>query len=141
MARGQPELTEEQWAKLRPLLPELKPGPYGGRPWADNRKTLEGILWLLRSGARWKDIPSQFASPATCWRRLRKWQAEGVWENAWRTLLAELDELEKLNWDEAFIDATFFQAKKGAMRSGPHAKGKARSSWSSSMGKARLSAP
>ncbi len=122
-------LTDEQWRKLKPLLPELKPGRQGGRPWADNRAVFEGILWVLRSGARWKDLPPEYPSPATCWRRLAKWEIEGIWENAWHEYLKQLDSKNLLGWEECFIDATFMPAKKGGLRSGRLAKGRAQSAW------------
>lgn len=71
MPRGGPMLTDGQWRKIEPLLPKLRKSKRGGRPWADSRQVLEGILWIARSGARWKDLPAEYPSPATCWRRLR----------------------------------------------------------------------
>ncbi len=62
------ELTCEQWKRLEPLLP---PGKRCGRPRADDRKTLDGILYVLRTGCRWADVPREYGSPVTCWRRLR----------------------------------------------------------------------
>jgi len=52
-------LTEKQWRKSEPLLPELKPSPKGGRRFVENRRVLEGILWVLKTGARWRDLPPQ----------------------------------------------------------------------------------
>ena len=69
MARYGRLLTDAQWEKIRPLLPHRPPRPRGGRPPSPDRKVLEGILWILRSGARWQDLPEEFPSPATCWRR------------------------------------------------------------------------
>jgi transposase len=116
MAREQSELTNQQWAKLAPLLPELKPSPKGGRWPIPNRPCFEGILWVLRSGARWKDLPKRYPSPSTCWRRLRDWEKQGVWLRAWRTFLGQLDVKGRLRWHEVFADGTFSPAKKGAQR-------------------------
>lgn len=69
-------LSEKQWQRIGPLLPRMKSR---GRPWCDNRRVLEGILWVLRTGARWQDLPSEYPSPSTCWRRLRMWEEKGVW--------------------------------------------------------------
>ena len=129
MRTYKPELTDAQWRKVEPLLPLLKPGKNGGRPWADNRATFEGILWILRTGSPWRDLPERYPSPATCWRRLRKWEEEGIWEKAWQTYLGELDDKGVLGWEECFIDATFFAAKRGASESGPREKARERSSW------------
>ena len=92
MARYGRLLTDAQWEKIRPLLPQRLPRPRGGRPPAPDRKVLEGILWILRSGARWQDLPEEFPSPSTCWRRLRDWEEQGVWLTIWRAFLAELNE-------------------------------------------------
>ncbi|MGQ0536309.1 MAG: IS5 family transposase, partial [Methanobacteriota archaeon] len=100
-------LTDEQWARVEPLLPKWKPSKKGGRPWADNRGVFEGILWVLRTGARWRDLPEEYPSPATCWRRLNRWEQEGVWEDVWQGFLRQLDMRSMLDWQESFIDATF----------------------------------
>jgi len=58
-------------------------------------------------------LPDEFPSPSTCWRRLRQWEEEGVWLDAWRTLLGALDGEGLLQWDETFLDGSFAAAKKG----------------------------
>lgn len=107
------ELTHEQWHRLKPLLPPPRQGR--GRPRADDRKTLNGILYVLRTGCRWGDVPQEYGCPATCWRRLRDWEDDGTWERVWRSLLAMLDEQAKLEWAKAFLDGSFVPAKKGAL--------------------------
>ena len=82
-----------------------------GRPWASNRDCVEGILWVLRSGVRWRDLPPEYPSGATCWRRLRQWEEEGVWIEAWQQLLAALNYYELLQWDETILDGSFVAAK------------------------------
>ena len=107
MSRHASELTDEQWSKSEPLIPKRKPSKKSGR------KRVEGVLWVLRSGARWKDLPAQYPSPATCWRRLQEWEGAGVWLNFWLKFLGELDDEGILSWDETFNDGTFSPAKKG----------------------------
>lgn len=114
MARDKSLLTDEQWAIIEPLLPPPQGSPRGGPKPLPNRPVFEGILWVLRSGARWKDLPGEYPSPSTCWRRLRDWEEQGIWLRAWRALLAELDEQQHLGWEEVFTDAMFSPAKKGA---------------------------
>ena len=92
MARTGPLLTETQWKKIAPLLPKPPKHRRGGRPWIKNRRVLEGILWILRSGARWQDLPEKYPHPSTCWRRLRDWEEQGVWLKIWRAFLSELNE-------------------------------------------------
>jgi transposase len=129
MARGTQYLTDDQWEKLEPFLPQLMPGPQGGRPWADNRMALEGILWILRTGARWKDLPERYPSASTCWRRLKLWEEKGVWLDVWRKYLADLDEETLLHWEEAFIDGSFAPAKKGGRVLAKRRKVKVQSGW------------
>lgn len=105
------ELTDEQWRRLKPLLPSPREGR--GHPRADDRQTLNGILYVLRTGCRWQDVPREYGSPTTCWRRLRTWEEDGTWERIWRSLLALLDELRKLEWAKVFLDGSFVPAKKG----------------------------
>ena len=129
MALG-PQLTDAQWAKIQPLLPPLPRRKDGrGRPWAEDRKCLEGILWILRSGARWQDLPDEFPHPSTCWRRLRDWEEQDVWLNIWRAFLSELNERQQLKWSESFLDGSFAPAKKGAAESEKPSGARARSGW------------
>ena len=129
MAKTRWKLTNEQWEKVKPLLPEPKVGRKGGRPWTDNRKVFEGILWILRTGAPWSELPKEYSSASTCWRRLKAWEEEDIWVQAWRAFLAELDERGQLDWSESFVDGSFAPAKKGALVSGQPRGAKARSGW------------
>ena len=130
MTQRQTELTDEQWAKIAPLIPEPEPSPNGG-PWpVANRPCFEGILWVLRSGARWKDLPKgRFPSASTCWRRLREWERLGIWLKVWRAFLAELNEKQQLKWSESFLDGSFAPAKKGARESAKPSGARGRSGW------------
>jgi transposase len=110
-------LTDEQWRRVAPHLPAQPPSPKGGRPRADDRECLEGLLWLLRTGARWRDIPVDLPSGSTCWRRLRDWAGDGVLEGLQAALVEQLDELGRLDLRELLADATFIRAKKGARTS------------------------
>ncbi len=105
------ELSDDQWVLILPLLPGQK---RRGRPRTDDRLTLNGILWVLRSGARWKDLPPKYGSRSTCHRRLNQWQDQGVWEKIRLTFLSTLDCQAKLDWNEAFLDGSFVPGKKGA---------------------------
>ena len=109
-----PYLTNQQWLVIADLFPHK---PTGGRPRVHPRACLEGVLWVLVSGARWKDLPERYPSPATCWRRLKEWTESGVFLKIWERLLSRLDELNGIDWDEACGDGTFCRAKKGAMAS------------------------
>ena len=111
------QLTDAQWERIAPLLPVHPPSPKGGRPRANDRECLEGLLWLLRSGARWQDIPVDLPSGSTCWRRLQEWSSEEVLEDIQAVLIEELHELGRVDFDELLADATFIRAKKGVWKS------------------------
>jgi transposase len=110
-------LTDDQWGRIAPHLPGHPACPKGGRPRADDRECLEGILWLLRSGARWRDIPVDLPSGSTCWRRLQEWAGDGVLEEVQAVLVEQLDDLGRVDFRELLADATFIRAKKGARTS------------------------
>jgi transposase len=85
---------------------------------------------VLRSGARWKDLPPKYGSRSTCHRRLQEWQEQGVWEHIWVTFLGALDQQGKLDWSQAFLDGSFVPAKKGEWTSPMAGKVRAaRSTW------------
>lgn len=130
MKKRQRLVRDEQWELIEPLLPKPKRRKHKpGRPPAPNRACFEGILWVLYTGAAWHFLPAEYPSPSTCWRRLRQWEEQGVWLDAWRTLLGALDENGLLQWDETFMDGSFAPAKKGALRSVKPSVARERSGW------------
>ena len=112
-----PQLTDEQWLRIADLFPHPPMTSAGGRPRIPPRPCLEGILWILRTGAQWSELPERFPSPSTCWRRLRDWTESGLFKRAWARLLGQLDGLRRIDWDEGIGDGTFSPAKKGGARS------------------------
>ena len=111
------QLTDEQWGRIAPHFPEHPPSPLGGRPRAPDRECLEGILWVVRTGARWQDVPVDLPSGSTCWRRLWEGAAGGVLEEVQARLIEELDALGEIDFGEFLADATFIRAKKGGTTS------------------------
>ena len=105
-------LTERQWAVLKPLLPKQN-FKKGGRPRARDRKTFNGILWVLRTGAQWAEMPRRYGSYTTAWRRLKEWEEDGTWEKIWHKLLQVLSHDDKLKLEIGMVDGTFAPAKKG----------------------------
>lgn len=129
MARGE-ELTDEQWSLIEPLLPELPKRDDGkGRPWRDDREIMNGILWILRSGARWKDLPEKFPPYQTCHRRFQAWVKEGSLRKVLEALAQDLETRGEIDLSECFIDGTFVVAKKGATELVKLSGAKARNSW------------
>jgi transposase len=111
-----PFLNDSQWLLIADLFPDPPVSRKGGRPRVKPRPCLEGILWVLRSGARWKDLPERYPSSSTCWRRLRAWVDAKIFLVAWQRLLGKLDGFRSINWEEAIGDGTFSPAKRGAPR-------------------------
>ena len=104
------ELIDDQWEVIRPLIPAQ--GTIG-QPRADDRQVLNGILFVLKSGCHGKDMPRHFSHPSTCWRRLKRWEEQGVWDNIFLALLTTLDGQGRLEWDRAFLDGSFALTKRG----------------------------
>ena len=129
MARSAPLLTEAQWKKVAPLLPNPPKQRQCGRQWIENYRVLEGILWILRSGARWQGLQEKFPHSSTCWRRLRDWEERGVWLNIRRASLSELNERRQLKWSESFLDGSFAPVKKAAAESEKPSGARGRSVW------------
>ncbi len=119
MKKRQKLLTDEQWELIAPLFPRPKQrAKKRDRPPAPNRACLEGILWILQTGAAWRFLPDEFPSPSTCWRRLQCWQEKGIWLDAWRTLLGALDENARLRWEREFLGRQFRPGEKGGLAVG-----------------------
>ena len=114
---GRWELTEEQWILVEPVLRPARREDNRGRPWHETRAVLNGVLWVLGTGAQWRELPEKYPPFQTCHRRFQQWIRTGKLEEALRLLARLLYEQGKLNLEEAFVDATFAGAKKGASRS------------------------
>ena len=113
------DLTDRQWNVVEPLLPkDPVRADRRGRPWSDRRQTLNGVLWILRTGAPWQDLPARYGSPATGHRRFQAWVRTKVLEKVLLAIAQDLKERGGLDLRECFIDGTFAPAKKG-LRCGP----------------------
>jgi transposase len=107
-------VTDEQWKVLEPLIGELpRRADERGRPWRSSREGLNGIVWILRTGAQWADLPERYPTYQTCHRRFQRWVREGTLERILEALARDLKEWGKLDLTECFIDGTFIVAKKG----------------------------
>ena len=124
------DLTDEQWKVLEPLVGELPRRADGrGRPWRSSRDVLNGILWILRTGAQWADLPERYPPYQTCHRRFQRWVRDGTLERVLEALARDLKGRGKLDLSECFIDGTFVVAKKGAAAWVRPSGAKVRSSW------------
>lgn len=94
---GRHELTDEQWALVGPRLPEPKPI---GRPPRPNRQMLNGVLWVLRTGAPWRDLPrDRFGPYTTVYTRFAEWRQKGVFDEVVEQLLGALNETGSIDWE------------------------------------------
>ncbi|ASV11072.1 IS5 family transposase [Leptospira santarosai] len=119
------DLTDAQWDILKPLMIEPSPREDGkGRPRSDTRSVLNGILWILRTGAQWKDLPDRYPSYQTCHRRFQEWNRNGTMRKMICSLAQDLRERGEIDIEESFIDGTFVPAKKGVQRFGKTKRGK-----------------
>ena len=126
------ELTTEQWNRIEPIITELKPKKDPrGRPLRDPREILNGILWILRTGAPWKDMPQRYPPYQTCHRRFQQWVKQGVFKRIAKELVEDLYERGKIDIREAFIDGSFAPAKKGVLLSARRSVAKGPRSWRS----------
>ena len=83
------ELTDRQWEQLAPLLPPERPAT--GRPSRDHRTILNGILWKVRTGAPWRDVPERYGAWATLYSRFRRWRVAGMWDRVFAAVQTQAD--------------------------------------------------
>src|SRR6266568_5566237 len=110
------DLTDAQWAILEPVFRPKRRSDWRGRPWRDTRSVLNGVLWILRTGAQWRELPSMYPPDQTVHGRFQQWVRSGQLEKALRILTEKLRQEGKLNPDEGWIDGSFAVAKKGALQ-------------------------
>ena len=113
-------LDDDLWNLIEPILPKPKRRRrrYPGRKPIANRRTLSGILFVLKTGIGWEYLPLEMGcgSGMTCWRRLRDWQRRGIWTKLHRLLLNKLREADKIDWSRAVVDSMSVRAVFGGRR-------------------------
>jgi transposase len=122
------ELTNSQWERLQPLLPPQKPKT--GRPAADHRRILNGILWIIRTGAPWRDVPEPYGSWQTIASRFYRWRKAGIWARLFAAVQQQADAAKHLDWDIHYVDGTMVRAPQhaaGAHTGNPEAEALGRS--------------
>jgi transposase len=122
MGRG--DLTDEQWVHLQPLLPPQKPKT--GRPAKEHRTIINGIRWIIRTGAPWRDLPERFGPWRTVASRFYRWRKNGLWDRLFAAAQAKADSAGRIDWTIHFVDGTIIRAhqhaagaKKGARKPKP----------------------
>jgi transposase len=117
VAMAKPLVDDELWDRIEPLLPVVQRRyRYPGRKRVPDRQALTGILFVLKTGLAWEDLPAEMGcgSGMTCWRRLRDWNDAGVWTRLHQVLLDELREAGEIVWSRAAVDSSHVRAKGGA---------------------------
>ena len=114
MHRG--DLTDAQYARLEPLLPPRRPakGSKGGRPRNDDRPMINGMLWILRTGAPWPDLPARYGPPSSVSTRFYRWKKAGLWDRIFAAVQAQADAAGELDWETHHVDATVIRAHQHA---------------------------
>lgn len=117
---AKPLLDDELWAMIEPWLPRPKPRRkrFPGRKPISNRQALTGILFVLKTGIPWEYLPQELGcgSGMTCWRRLREWQAAGVWQQIHEQLLTKLRQADQIDWSRAIVDSASVRALRGGKK-------------------------
>jgi len=109
MSRG--DLTDEQWNKWRSLLPKRK---QTGRPAADDRQIINGMLWILRTGAPWRDLPERYGKRGTVSSRFYRWRQAGIFDRLLAAVQQEADAFGHIDWQVHFVDGTVIRAHQHA---------------------------
>ena len=105
------ELTDEQWAQIEEFLPS---SAGRGRPWKEHRHLINGIFWILQSGAPWRDLPERYGSWKTVYERFRRWRDEGVFDRMLERLQMRLDKEGRIDWELWCIDGSNVRAHRCA---------------------------
>lgn len=105
------DLTEKQWQQLEPHLPS---NPHHGHAYVEHRHVINGILWRLKTGAPWRDVPARYGPWQTCYDRFVRWSRDGTWKRLLKIMQAAADEAGLIDWNGAALDATHVKAHRSA---------------------------
>lgn len=113
-------LPDDLWDQIEHLFPEHEPSPDGGRPWVANRTALTVIVFVLKTGLAWQDVPLEMGcSGKTAKRRLEEWTKAGVWRRVHAYLLAQLRGADQIDWSRSLLDSSHVKAPQGGENSAP----------------------
>ena len=113
------QVSDELWTIVQDILDELDPAAETGRSRTDPRQALNGIIYQMRSGVQWNQLPTQFGDDSSVHRTLQRWIAKGVFERIWAVLIENCDELGGVDWEWQSADGAMGKARFGGMRSAP----------------------
>ncbi len=116
-------VPDELWKRVEPLLPKYRRSKRGGRPRADPRRVLDGILYILRTGCQWKAAPREFGSASTLHQYFQEWTQKGVFFRLWKEALREYDALQGIDWGWQSLDGAMTKAPLGGEKNRPQSDG------------------
>tara|TARA_R110002111_G_scaffold259308_1_gene329210 strand:- start:5039 stop:5539 length:501 start_codon:yes stop_codon:yes gene_type:complete len=108
------DLTDTEWNAIRKYLPEERSGT-PGCPWAEHRKIINGIMWILRVGAPWCDIPDRYGKWQTIYKRFRIWCQSGLWHDLWSRLLNQFRHEKRIDPSIWYVDGSIVRAHHSAV--------------------------
>jgi len=106
------------WEKVEPVLTELDPPKPTGRPRIDGRAALDAIIYRMRTGCQWNQLPKEFPDDSSVHRTFQRWQERGVLERLWQVLVEDCEELDGVQWQWQAADGAMGKARFGGIRSG-----------------------
>jgi len=106
-------VPDELWAKIEPILAEHDPPKPTGRKRIDQRRALDGIVYRMRSGVQWNELPKEFGDDSSVHRTFQRWVKLGVFDRIWAVLITDCDELGGVNWEWQAADAAMGKARLG----------------------------
>jgi len=113
------EVNDELWDIIQHILDELDPPPWTGRRRIDQRLALNGIIYQMRSGVQWNQLPSRFGDDSSVHRTMQRWVAKGVFQQIWAVLVENCDELGGVDWAWQSADGAMGKARFGGIMSAP----------------------
>jgi transposase len=117
------EITDEQWERIAQQLPAQKPRV--GRPSRDHRQIVNGIVWILRTGAPWRDLPERYGKWMTVYSRFQPWRKAGIWEQVWAGLQQQAAQSGNVDWVIHLLDSSSIRVHQhaaGAKKARPTSK-------------------
>src|SRR5215510_11785056 len=106
-------VPDDLWERIEPVLADLDPPKATGRPRVDARAALDAILYRMRSGVQWNQLPSEFPVDSSVHRTFQRWRRLGVFDRIWATLVGECAELGGVDWEWQAADTARFKARLG----------------------------
>jgi putative transposase len=113
------EVNDELWSIIQDILEELDPPGQTGRPRTDPRQALNGVIYVMRSGCQWNQLPKQFGDDSSVHRTMQRWIAKGVLQRIWAVLIENCEELGGVDWEWQSADGAMGKARFGGMMSAP----------------------